>query len=220
MASPDRLMANDYSKDTLVEQPSIALLAELRWTTANCYHETFGPDGTLGRESSSEVVLLPQRRASRQRLNFGLPEQANDSAIEGPPRGDVARHVATPPGVSLPTGASTPSNAHPACNVSTRDAPTAGGRDVARRVATSVDLALAPNAVTHRNVRLACNVSTSPNRPTGAGVAGGLRAPETLRMAWPRRPARLCRRMRLRVVMPTQRATSLPVVAGARTSES
>ena len=49
---------NAYSEDTLVEQPAINLFAELGWQTANCYEESFGPGGSLGRETSSEVVLL------------------------------------------------------------------------------------------------------------------------------------------------------------------
>ncbi len=51
MVSPSH---NDYSEDTLIEQPAIALFAELGYETANCFHERFGPHGTLGRETSGE----------------------------------------------------------------------------------------------------------------------------------------------------------------------
>jgi hypothetical protein len=37
-------MLTDYSEDALVEQPAIALLAELGWETQNCYHETADTD--------------------------------------------------------------------------------------------------------------------------------------------------------------------------------
>ena len=45
---------NDYSEDSLVEQPAIELFRELGWQTANCFYEKFGSNGTLGRETSSE----------------------------------------------------------------------------------------------------------------------------------------------------------------------
>ncbi len=67
---------NDYSEDTLVEQPTIALFAELGWETANCWSEKFGADGTLGRETTAEVVLRPQLRAALSRLNLSLPPEA------------------------------------------------------------------------------------------------------------------------------------------------
>jgi type I restriction enzyme R subunit len=36
-------MTDLYTEDSLVEQPAIALFAQLGWLTANCYHETLGP---------------------------------------------------------------------------------------------------------------------------------------------------------------------------------
>ena len=48
-----------YTEDQLVEQPAIALLAELGWTTVNALDEVLGLDGTLGRETTGEVVLVP-----------------------------------------------------------------------------------------------------------------------------------------------------------------
>ncbi|HLW01390.1 MAG TPA: type I restriction endonuclease subunit R [Ktedonobacterales bacterium] len=73
---------NEYSEDALVEQPAIALFAALGYQTANCYYETFGPHGSLGRETSSEVVLRPRLRAALERLNPGLPHEAISQAIE------------------------------------------------------------------------------------------------------------------------------------------
>lgn len=72
----------DYSEDALIEQPAIALFAELGWETANCFYETFGQNGTLGRETSSEVVLVPRLRAALERLNPDLPPDAIALAIE------------------------------------------------------------------------------------------------------------------------------------------
>ena len=75
-------MLADYSEDTLVEQPAIALFAELGWETLNCYHETFGPVGTLGRETKSEVVLTRRLRPALERLNPGATGGSIALAIE------------------------------------------------------------------------------------------------------------------------------------------
>jgi type I restriction enzyme R subunit len=77
--SPD---TQSYSEDALVEQPAIALFAELGWETANCWGERFGEDGTLGRETPTEVVLTPRLRSSLKRLNPELPAIAIDLTIE------------------------------------------------------------------------------------------------------------------------------------------
>jgi len=71
-----------YSEDTLVEQPAIALFAELGYETLNCFNEKFGLSGTLGRETSVEVVLVPRLRAALQRLNPSAASEAIDGAIE------------------------------------------------------------------------------------------------------------------------------------------
>jgi len=34
-------MPSNYTEDSLVEQPAIALLGELGWETANCFYESF-----------------------------------------------------------------------------------------------------------------------------------------------------------------------------------
>ncbi len=72
----------DYSEDTLVERPARNLFESLGYQTANCYYETFGAQGSLGRETSSEVVLRPRLRAALERLNPDLPRTALDQAIE------------------------------------------------------------------------------------------------------------------------------------------
>jgi type I restriction enzyme R subunit len=82
-------MRGEYSEDTLVEQPAIALFAELGWETANCWGERFG-DGRdvpverlyLGRETPAEVVLRPRLREALSRLNPDMPPVAMDLAVE------------------------------------------------------------------------------------------------------------------------------------------
>ena len=75
-------MTSDYSEDNLVEQPTIKLLEELGWSCCNCYEESFGASGTLGRETTSEVVLQPKLFAALQSLNPSLPTEALNLAIE------------------------------------------------------------------------------------------------------------------------------------------
>jgi len=83
-----------YTEDRLVEQPTIELFAELGWATASISEETFGsaktspqpsPSGRgswLGRETKSQVVLVPRLRATLERLNPDLPADAINSAID------------------------------------------------------------------------------------------------------------------------------------------
>lgn len=71
-----------YTEDQLVEQPAIALFAELGWQTVSAMDEVFGTSGTLGRETSGEVVLIPRLRAALERLNSQLPAEAIESAVD------------------------------------------------------------------------------------------------------------------------------------------
>jgi type I restriction enzyme R subunit len=74
---------NPYNEDLLVEQPALALLAELGWQIACGLEETFAPEGgSLGRRERREVVLLPRLRAALVRLNPGQPAEAINAAIE------------------------------------------------------------------------------------------------------------------------------------------
>ncbi len=74
--------ASIFGEDPLIEQPTIALFAELGWETANCWGESFGEEGTLGRETPTEVVLVSRLRPALERLNPDLPPVAIDLAIE------------------------------------------------------------------------------------------------------------------------------------------
>ena len=71
-----------YTEDQLVEQPAIGLFAELEWPTVSALEEKFGANGTLGRETRGEVVLVPRLRAALERLNPKLPSEAITSAID------------------------------------------------------------------------------------------------------------------------------------------
>lgn len=75
-------MSRHYSEDSLVEQPAIELFKELGWEAANCYHETYGNSGLLGRETAAGVVLISRLRPALIKLNPSLPSEAIDSAIE------------------------------------------------------------------------------------------------------------------------------------------
>ncbi len=75
-------MSNKFTEDALVEQPAIALLGNLGWNTINLYEETFGQGGTLGRETSAEVVLVSHLRSALVKLNSTLPSQAIELAID------------------------------------------------------------------------------------------------------------------------------------------
>src|SRR6266850_496467 len=66
-------MSGEFSEDQLVEQPAIGLFASLGWRIASAMEEVFGPQGTLARETSGEVVLISQLRAALERLNPQLP---------------------------------------------------------------------------------------------------------------------------------------------------
>ncbi|GAB6061169.1 HsdR family type I site-specific deoxyribonuclease [Desulfonatronum parangueonense] len=69
----------DYTEDTLVEKPAIALLDELGWTPFNAYHEFDGGLSSLGRENKSEVLLKSRLREALLLLN---PEAAPEAIHE------------------------------------------------------------------------------------------------------------------------------------------
>ena len=75
-------MSRAYSEDQLVEQPAIQLFAELGWNTVSALEEVFGPGGTLGRETKSEVVLVSRLRGALERLNPAFPSEAISAALD------------------------------------------------------------------------------------------------------------------------------------------
>ncbi|MFL5587282.1 MAG: type I restriction endonuclease, partial [Ktedonobacteraceae bacterium] len=72
---------NENSEAQLVEQPAIELFDGLGYETVNAYKEIDGSN-ILGRETSSEVVLVPRLRTALQRLNPSLSSEAIKLAIE------------------------------------------------------------------------------------------------------------------------------------------
>ena len=76
------MSAHAYTEDQLVEQPAIGLFAELGWQTVSAMEEVFGKDGTLGRETPGEVVLLSRLRAALAKLNPSLPPEAITAAVD------------------------------------------------------------------------------------------------------------------------------------------
>ena len=75
-------MHSPYDEDQLVEQPSLELFSELGWQTVLALDETFGPAGTLQRETTGEVVLLSRLRTALERLNSALPPEAISTAVD------------------------------------------------------------------------------------------------------------------------------------------
>jgi type I restriction enzyme R subunit len=90
-------MPHAYTEDQLCEQPAITLFAELGWQTVSAMEEVFGapspglsatlshPMGegaSLGRETPSEVVLIPRLRSALEKLNPTLAPDAITAAID------------------------------------------------------------------------------------------------------------------------------------------
>jgi len=58
-----------FNELELIEQTAIGLFQSLSYNYLDCYHETFGKSGTLGRETPSDVVLTSRLRLSLIDLN-------------------------------------------------------------------------------------------------------------------------------------------------------
>jgi type I restriction enzyme R subunit len=77
------MTTTDFSENTLVEQPAIALFSDLGYATANCFYEKVGTtNSTLGRETTADVVLVPKLWAAVQKLNPDVVADAIRLAIE------------------------------------------------------------------------------------------------------------------------------------------
>ena len=83
------------SEDRLVQQTFAEYLHDaLGWDSVYAWNqETFGPHGTLGRDSEREVVLVRDLRAALARLNPDLPESAREQAVEKLTRVDFSRSL-------------------------------------------------------------------------------------------------------------------------------
>ncbi|MFQ5885347.1 MAG: type I restriction endonuclease subunit R, partial [Thermoplasmata archaeon] len=73
---------DDYTEDTLVEQPAIHIFEELGWKTVTAFSESPTNCPITGRESRTEVVLLRQLKPVLEKLNPNLPEEALTHAID------------------------------------------------------------------------------------------------------------------------------------------
>jgi type I restriction enzyme R subunit len=83
------------SEDHLVQATFAAHLEnELGWESVYAWnHETFGPDGTLGRKDTRDVVLVRDLRAALVRLNPELPQAAIDDAVAALTQHDPTRSL-------------------------------------------------------------------------------------------------------------------------------
>lgn len=71
-----------YSEDRLIEEPAVELFQKLKWNTISAREEIFGPDGTLSRDTSAEVLLLNRLRSALEKLNPKLPPAAISAAVD------------------------------------------------------------------------------------------------------------------------------------------
>ncbi len=75
-------MPSDYSEDKLIEQTAVEIFRSLNYDFANSFEEKFGVFSTLGRENSSEVVIIPKLTTALMKLNPDMPIEVIDFAID------------------------------------------------------------------------------------------------------------------------------------------
>jgi len=66
-----------YTENSLVEQPAVALFAELGWETANCFYESF-------QASPSPFILFQRERRSGVAggaINVAVEELTNEDIV-------------------------------------------------------------------------------------------------------------------------------------------
>lgn len=84
-------MSNPYSENSLIQTAAAKLLHdELEWETVFAFHEVIGEDGTLGRTSQKEVILLRYLRSALRKFNSWLTSQQEEEAIK-----KMLSHVST-----------------------------------------------------------------------------------------------------------------------------
>lgn len=89
-------MITDINSEDRLVQATFAdhLRDALGWESIYAFNEeTFGPNGTLGRASERDVVLVRDLRAAVDRLNPELPESAREQAVEKLTRVDFSRSL-------------------------------------------------------------------------------------------------------------------------------
>jgi type I restriction enzyme, R subunit len=88
------MAVTDINNEDQLVQTTFAnyLHDKLGWESVYAYNsETFGANGTLGRNSEREIVLAPQLRAAITALNPHLPSDAIEAAIQKITGYDFAR---------------------------------------------------------------------------------------------------------------------------------
>lgn len=82
-------------EDRLVQATFAAHLQKvLGWENVYAFNdETFGPDGTLGRRDTRDVVLTRDLRAAIVRLNPDLPGEAIEQAVTALSQTDLTRSL-------------------------------------------------------------------------------------------------------------------------------
>jgi type I restriction enzyme R subunit len=83
------------SEDRAVQETFANHLRDhLNWETVYAWnHETFGPNGTLGRADTREVVLIRDLRSALSRLNPQLPDSAINEALQKLTHHDFTRSL-------------------------------------------------------------------------------------------------------------------------------
>jgi type I restriction enzyme R subunit len=87
-------MPHPYSEDQLVEHPAIQLLSTMGWQTVSALDEEIGSNGTLGRETSAEVVLITRLHRALKRLNPTASIEAVTFAVDSLTRDRSAMSLA------------------------------------------------------------------------------------------------------------------------------
>jgi len=88
------MAVTDINSEDRLAQATFAdhLRDALDWDSVYAWNEeTFGPEGTLGRSDTRDVVLTRYLRSSITRFNPDLPEKAINEAIEKLTRQDFSR---------------------------------------------------------------------------------------------------------------------------------
>lgn len=76
-------MSHEYSEDYLIENATQQVLKALGWEVQYAWtKESFGQDGTLGRDNKSQVILRKYLMPALKQLNPQLPDNAYEQAIE------------------------------------------------------------------------------------------------------------------------------------------
>ncbi len=77
-------MGHEYNEDSLIEQTVMDIFKnELNWEVYNAFkNETFGENGSLGRNTELDVILKHKLLESLKHLNPALPDEAYNKAVE------------------------------------------------------------------------------------------------------------------------------------------